>query len=446
MDDGLLGEVESLGMKRIGGEPNSVMESLQAEPRVKVMAPAGDWASLAAALQAGADAVYFGVGPLNMRAGGNVNFTEQELGSVVEKCHAGGALAYLTVNTVVYEEEIAQLTDLLRSARGTGVDAVIVSDQAAIEIAAELGVPVHISTQLSISNSRAVRFYSRWAEVMVLARELSLEQVASIHQTIQREGICGPSGRPVELELFCHGAFCMAISGKCYLSLHDCARSANRGECIQICRRGYRLTDRETGNEIDVDNEYLMSPKDLCTIGILDRIIGSGVRVLKIEGRARSPEYVKVTTQCYREAVRALEQGRYEPRAVERWEGRLRTVFNRGFWEGYYLGRRMGEWSGQYGSQATERKYIVGRIKNFYRKARVADIAVEGPGIHRGDRLYVIGETTGVLETQVQEVRVDDAPVEHAVPGSRCCVRLDGLARRGDRIFVRVRQEGASQG
>lgn len=405
------------------------------------MAPAGNWASLAAALQAEADAVYFGVGPLNMRAGGNVNFTEEELPAVVQKCHSANALAYLTVNTVVYEEELPDLYRLMQAARDAGVDAVIVSDQAAIEVAAECGVPVHISTQLSISNSRSVRFYSQWAEVVVLARELSLEQVAAISRTIANDAIHGPNGEPVELELFCHGAFCMAISGKCYLSLHDCGRSANRGECIQICRRSYLLSDRETGNEIEMDNRYLMSPKDLCTIGILDRIIASGVRVLKIEGRARSPEYVKVVTQCYREAVRAIVEGWYDSKAIARWEARLRTVFNRGFWEGYYLGRKMGECSTHYGSQATERKYLAGRIKNFFRTPRVADIIVEGQGISKGDRLYVMGETTGVLESFVQEIRVDDVAVDHAKAGSRCCIRLDGMARRGDRLFVRVKQE-----
>lgn len=405
--------------------------------RALVMSPAGNPASLAAALQGGADAVYFGVGELNMRAGGNTNFGPEELYDTVQRCHQANAKAYLTLNTVVYEEELTTMQRLLESAKEARVDAVIVSDQAAIEAAAALKIPVHISTQLSISNSATVGFYSQWADVVVLARELTLEQIAAIHKQIIQENILGPSGKPVRIELFCHGAFCMAISGKCYLSLHDSGRSANRGECIQICRRSYRMTDNETGHEIDIDNRYLMSPKDLCTISFLDQIIGAGVGVLKIEGRARSPEYVREVTACYREALTALEKGAYTPQAIQHWEKRLATVFNRGFWDGYYLGRPMPEWTNRYGNQATERKRIAGTIKNFFQKARVADILVEGQGIAVGDHLFVIGSTTGVLDSYVEEIRIDEKRVPSVKAGERCQIKLSGRARRGDKIFVR---------
>lgn len=415
---------------------------------IEVLAPAGNFASLMAALQGGADAIFFGVGALNMRAASNVNFTREDLSEVVRRCHAQGVRCYLTVNTILYDNELEGTREFLREAKVAGVDAVIVSDQAAIVMAAQEGLPIHISTQLSISNSESLRFYSQWADVAVLARELTLEQVAEMHRAIVEGDMRGPSGELLRIEIFAHGALCMAISGKCYLSLHDANRSANRGACVQICRRSYQLTDRETGNEIAVENQYLMSPKDLSTIHFLDRILAAGVKVLKIEGRARSPEYVKMVTQCYREAVDAIAEGSYTPERVAEWEARLRSVFNRGFWDGYYLGQRLGEWSQHYGSAATERKRILGVVRNYFSKACVAEVKVEAVNLHEGDSLFVIGETTGVVEVEVQGLRVDDRETERAAQGSVCTFSVPERVRRGDKVFLRIFEEvsGASCG
>ena len=380
------------------------------DTQVEVLAPAGSFASLTAALQGGADSVFFGVGALNMRSGSNVNFTVGDLPEVVATCHAQGVRCNLTANTIVYNEELAALRELLEAAQHAGVDAVIASDVAAIFTARELGLRVHISTQLSISNTPGVRFYSQWADVVVLARELTLGQVKAIADDIAREEIRGPSGDLVRIEAFAHGALCMAISGKCYLSLHEAARSANRGQCVQICRRSYTLTDTETGNQIEVDNEYLMSPKDLCTIDILDRLLECGVGVLKIEGRARSPEYVKVA-----------------------------TVYNRGFWHGYYHGAQAGEWAGIYGSAATERKRILGVVTNYFSKAGVAEIRVETTSLSRGANLYIIGDKTGVVEADGVECWYEDRPAEVVPQGGVCTLRVPGNVRRGDKVFLRER-------
>lgn len=404
---------------------------------VEVLAPAGNFACLAAALQGGAHAIYFGVGTLNMRAGSNVNFTPDDLPEVVQRCHSAGVRCYLTVNTIVYDNELESLRSLLQSAKSAGVDAVIASDQAVIIIANELGLPVHISTQLSISNRETLRFYSQWADTMVLARELTLEQVADLHSFIIENDISGPQGQPVRLEVFVHGALCMAISGKCYLSLHDAYRSANRGACVQICRRAYTLTDKETGNAIDVENEYLMSPKDLSTIHILDRILAAGVRVLKIEGRARSAEYVKTATRCYREAVEAIAAGTYTPERIAEWEQALAGVYNRGFWEGYYLGRKRGEWAKQYGSCATERKRIIGVVTNYFSRLGVAEVRVEAAPLREGASLYIIGDTSGVVEVVAKGLRIEDGQVDCVPQQTVCSFRVPARVRRGDRVFLR---------
>lgn len=410
--------------------------------RVEVMAPAGNFAALTATIQGGADSVFLGVGKLNMRAASNINFVESDLLRVVEQAHSAGVKVYQTVNTIVYNEEIPEIRRLLHSARVAGVDAIIASDQAAIVMARDEGLPVHLSTQLSISNSLSLRFYAQWADVAVLARELSLEQVAAIHRDILEQHIVGPSGEPIRIELFAHGALCMATSGKCYLSLHDADRSANRGGCVQICRRSYTLTDRETGNAIDVENEYLMSPKDLRTIHFLDRIVGSGVEVLKLEGRARSPEYVKTVTACYKEAVQSLEEGTYCEERIREWDVRLASVFNRGFWDGYYLGQRLGEWSHRYGSAATERKQILGVVTNYFSKLGVAEIRVEAVPLHEGDELFIIGETTGVLELTASGMRVEDAVVEEAPQRCACSIAVPSRVRRGDKVYLRIREQG----
>ncbi len=409
------------------------------DTQVEVLAPAGSFASLTAALQGGADSVFFGVGALNMRSGSNVNFTVGDLPEVVATCHAQGVRCYLTANTIVYNEELAALRELLEAAQHAGVDAVIASDVAAIFTARELGLRVHISTQLSISNTPGVRFYSQWADVVVLARELTLGQVKAIADDIAREEIRGPSGDLVRIEAFAHGALCMAISGKCYLSLHEAARSANRGQCVQICRRSYTLTDTETGNQIEVDNEYLMSPKDLCTIDILDRLLECGVGVLKIEGRARSPEYVKVTTACYKQALAAIGRGEYTPALAAELKAELATVYNRGFWHGYYHGAQAGEWAGIYGSAATERKRILGVVTNYFSKAGVAEIRVETTSLSRGANLYIIGDKTGVVEADGVECWYEDRPAEVVPQGGVCTLRVPGNVRRGDKVFLRER-------
>lgn len=407
--------------------------------RVEVLAPAGSWTALTAALQGGADSVFFGVGQLNMRSGSAGNFTAADTRRVVEEAHGGGAKCYMTINTVVYEDELAEAERLVAGAAAAGVDAIIASDQAVVEMASAAGLPVHISTQISVSNSRAVRFYSRWADVVVLARELTLPRVRAVRAAIERERIVGPSGDLVRIEMFAHGALCMAISGKCYLSLHAMDKSANRGECVQVCRRGYRLLDRESDNEIAVDNSYLLSPKDLCTIGIVDELVGAGVEVLKIEGRARSAEYVKTATQCYRAALEAIADGSYSAERIADWRARLGGVFNRGFWTGYYLGQRMGEWTRDYGSSATERKEFVGVVTNYFGRIRVAEARLSGGGLKVGDRVYVMGPTTGVEELEISELRQDHGSESAVEKGATCSFPCAARVRKGDSLYLRVR-------
>lgn len=403
---------------------------------MEIMAPAGSWEALRAAAAAGADSVYFGVGRLNMRAKSAANFTEEDLEAIVATAHEGGLKAYLTVNTVVYDDELAEVHALIDRARRAGIDAVIASDLAAILYAYRTGVGVHISTQCNISNAEAVKFYAQWADTVVLARELSLEQVAHIAAAIREQQIVGPGGEPVKIEMFAHGALCMAVSGKCYLSLHESGCSANRGACRQICRRRYMLTDADTGEQLAAEGRYLLSPKDLCTIDFLDRMVASGVGVLKIEGRARGAEYVKRVVECYDEALRAMEDGRYDAPLAAALRERLATVFNRGFWEGYYAGRPMPELSGVYGSAATERKVYVGKVTNFYKKLSVAEVLVEAAPLRRGDALLFTGSTTGALEQRCETLHGPDGqPADTVGQGQLCAVETRFTVRRGDRLY-----------
>ena len=409
---------------------------------LEIMAPAGNFECLHAAIQGGADSVYFGVGKLNMRSHSASNFQPEDLAEVVRICREAGVRSYLTLNITLYEEELDAMRSALDAAKAAGVDAVIASDMAAIEYCRQVGLEVHISTQLSISNSESLRFYSQFADVVVLARELNLDQVRRISETIEREHICGPSGRPVRIEMFAHGALCMAVSGKCYLSLHSYGASANRGSCYQVCRRGYEVTDLETGNQLLVDNKYIMSPKDLCTIEFMDKIIASGVKVFKIEGRARSAEYVKRCASCYRRAADAVCDGTYSPELAAELKTELAEVFNRGFWDGYYQGAYLGQWSEVYGSQATRTKIYCGKITNWFDRIGVAEISVESVPVHRGDRLMVTGATTGVVEFDASDLRVNLEAAEIAEKGVRCSVAVDpsicpdGKLRRGDKVFI----------
>ena len=409
---------------------------------LEIMAPAGNFECLHAAIQGGADSVYFGVGKLNMRSHSAANFQPEDLAEVVRICREAGVRSYLTLNITLYEEELDAMRSALDAAKAAGVDAVIASDMAAIEYCRKIGLEVHISTQLSISNSESLRFYSQFADVVVLARELNLDQVRKISDTIGRDHICGPSGRPVRIEMFAHGALCMAVSGKCYLSLHSYGASANRGSCYQVCRRGYEVTDLETGNRLLVDNKYIMSPKDLCTIEFMDKIIASGVKVFKIEGRARSAEYVKRCASCYRRAADAVCDGTYSPEFAAGLKKELAEVFNRGFWDGYYQGAYLGQWSEVYGSQATRTKIYCGKITNWFDRIGVAEISVESVPVHRGDRLMVTGATTGVVEFDASDLRVNLEAAEIAEKGVRCSVAVDpsicpdGKLRRGDKVFI----------
>ena len=409
---------------------------------LEIMAPAGNFECLHAAIQGGADSVYFGVGKLNMRSHSAANFQPEDLAEVVRICREAGVRSYLTLNITLYEEELDAMRSALDAAKAAGVDAVIASDMAAIEYCRKIGLEVHISTQLSISNSESLRFYSQFADVVVLARELNLDQVRKISDTIGRDNICGPSGRPVRIEMFAHGALCMAVSGKCYLSLHSYGASANRGSCYQVCRRGYEVTDLETGNQLLVDNKYIMSPKDLCTIEFMDKIIASGVKVFKIEGRARSAEYVKRCASCYRRAADAVCDGTYTPELAAELKKELAEVFNRGFWDGYYQGAYLGQWSEVYGSQATRTKIYCGKITNWFDRIGVAEISVESVPVHRGDRLMVTGATTGVVEFDASDLRVNLEAAEIAEKGVRCSVAVDpsicpdGKLRRGDKVFI----------
>ncbi len=408
--------------------------------RIEIMSPVGSWESLQAAIQGGAGAVYFGVGKLNMRSRSAANFSADDLVAVCARCREAGIRAYLTVNTIIYNQEIAEMHALLDTALQAGVSAVIASDMAVITYANQIGLEVHISTQCNVSNVEAVRYYARFADVIVTARELPLEQVAEITRFIADNDIRGPKGELVQVEVFAHGALCMSVSGKCYLSLDNYGYSANRGACLQLCRRGYIVKDKESDLELEVDNEYIMSPKDLCTIGFLDKIVAAGVRVLKIEGRGRSADYVRTVTECYREAVEAIADGSYSQEKIEGWTTRLATVFNRGFWDGYYLGRRLGEWSDRYGSQATEQKIYLGPVKNYFHRIGVAEVHLQtAETLKVGEEVMVIGETTGVYRATIDELRLERDPVPEVRQGDRFSFKTEEPLRRGDKVYKIVK-------
>ena len=403
---------------------------------IEIMAPVGCWESLAAAIQAGATSVYFGIEHLNMRARSSANFTTEDMHKIVGICREAGVKTYLTLNTVMYPEDLPLMREIVDNAKAAGVSAIIASDIAAMQYAHQQGVEVHLSTQLNIANTEALRFYAQFADVVVLARELNMEQVAAIHRDIEEQHICGPHGEELRIEMFCHGALCMAVSGKCYLSLHEMNSSANRGACTQICRRGYEVTDLETGDQLAVDNKYIMSPKDLKTIHFLNKMIDSGVRVFKIEGRARGPEYVRTVVQCYNEAICAYLDGTYGDEKIADWDARLAKVFNRGFWNGYYLGQRLGEWTWKYGSSATRVKVYAAKGVRYFSNIRVAEFLMENGELHVGDEVVITGPTTGAIIMKVEEIRVDLKPVEKAVKGDRFSIRVDEKVRPSDRMFV----------
>lgn len=404
----------------------------------EIMAPVGSWESLQAAVQAGANSVYFGINKLNMRSQSTVNFTFEDLEKITELCRSAGIKTYITVNTVMYDQDLPVMREVIDAAKHYKVDAVIASDLAAILYARSIGVEVHISTQQNVSNIEAVKFFAQYADVVVLARELNMEQVAQISKTIESEKITGPSGKLIRLEMFVHGALCMAISGKCYLSLHEYNKSANKGSCLQLCRRAYSVTDKETGHELEVDNQYIMSPKDLCTIDFFNVLIESGLTVFKIEGRARSAEYVKTVAECYREALESYLDGSYSAKKIDAWKQRLSTVFNRGFWDGYYLGRKLGEWSNVYGSKATKKKVYVGKGMNYFSNLKVAEFLNEASMLKVGDEIIITGPTTGVIETKVTEIRVDLNSVEESNKGERFSIPIEQPIRRSDKLYKMV--------
>ena len=401
----------------------------------EIMAPVGSRESLAAAIQAGADSVYFGIGKLNMRAGSASAFTINDLREIAATCNEHGIKTYLTVNTIIYGEDIPVMHEIADAAHEAGISAVIASDVAVMTYCNSIGQEVHLSTQLNISNIEALRFYALFADVVVLARELNMDQVAEIHRLAIEQNICGPSGQPIRIEMFCHGALCMAISGKCYLSLANAGRSANRGECIQICRRSYVVTDAETGNQLEIDNKYIMSPKDLKTVRFIDRMMESGVRVFKIEGRARGPEYVYTVVRTYKEAIRSVIEGTFTDEKKDEWDRQLATVFNRGFWDGYYQGQTLGEWNKNYGSNATERKVYIGKGVKYVSKLGVAEFTVEAADFKLGDKLLVTGPTTGVMYLEAKEIRLELDPVDYAPKGTHVSIPVPGKIRQSDKLF-----------
>ena len=402
------------------------------------MAPVGSPESLAAALRARADSIYFGIENLNMRAHSASTFTIDDLKRIAEECRRCGVKSYLTVNTIIYGEDLPLMRQILDAAKQAQISAVIASDIAVMSYCNHIGQEVHLSTQLNISNIEALRFYAQFADVVVLARELNLQQVAEIYHQIQEQHICGPNGDLIRIEMFCHGALCMAVSGKCYLSLNNLGRSANRGECMQLCRRSYTVRDRETGTELDIDNKYIMSPKDLKTIRFIDQMMTSGVRVFKIEGRARGAEYVDTVVQCYREAIQSVIDGTFKDEKKDHWDERLSHVFNRGFWDGYYQGQMLGEWNNQPGSLATQKKVYVGRGVKYFNKLHVAEFKIEAATLSVGDKILITGPTTGAVEAEVKEIRFDLKPVKTAIQGQHVSIPLEIKIRNSDKLYKMV--------
>jgi len=405
----------------------------------EIMAPVGSRESLAAAIHAGANSVYFGIGKLNMRSHSANHFTIDDLKEIAETCNAQNIKTYLTVNTVIYGEDITTMHEIIDAAKDANITAVIASDVAVMMYCRQVGVEVHLSTQLNISNIDALKFYAQFADVAVLARELNMDQVKEIHEQIIKQNICGPKGQPIRIEMFCHGAFCMAISGKCYMSLHDANRSANRGECVQICRRSYTVTDNETGNQLEIDNKYIMSPKDLKSVRFIDKMMDAGVRVFKIEGRARGPEYVHTVVTCYREAIQSVLDGTFTEEKKGKWDERLSTVFNRGFWDGYYQGQKMGEWTKEYGNKATEKKVLIGKVMKYFSRLGVAEIAVEANTFAKGDKLLITGNTTGAMFLNAEEIRYDLKPVDVAEQGWRVSIPVPDKVRPNDKLFKLIK-------
>ena len=407
----------------------------------EIMAPVGSCESLTAAIQAGADSVYFGIEKLNMRAHSASTFTTDDLRDIAQQCREHGIKTYLTVNTIIYGEDIPLMHEIIDAAHEAGISAVIASDVAVMAYCRRVGQEVHLSTQLNISNIEALRFYAQFADVVVLARELTMTQVSDIYRQVCEEHICGPSGEQIRIEMFCHGALCMAVSGKCYMSLDAANRSANRGECIQVCRRSYTVTDNETGYQLEIDNKYIMSPKDLKTVRFIDQMMQAGVRVFKIEGRARGPEYVYTVVRCYKEAIQAVLDGTFTEERKDEWDTRLATVFNRGFWDGYYQGQLLGEWNKNYGSNATERKVYIGKGTKYYSKLGVAEFTVEATTFKVGDRLLITGPTTGVMYVTADEIHDDNGPVEVAQQGTRVSIAVTDKVRPSDKLFKLVKDE-----
>ena len=399
------------------------------------MAPVGSYEALSAAIQAGAGSVYFGIGRLNMRSKSAKNFTLDDLNKIATICNENNVKSYVTINTVVFDSELDDMRELVDAVKANDISAIIASDQSVIQYARQIGVEVHMSTQCNITNIEAIRYYSQFADVMVTAREVSVEQVKAITRKIEEQNIRGPKGELIRIEVFCHGALCMAVSGKCYLSLDNFNTSANRGACVQPCRRGYTVQDRDKEITLNIDNEYIMSPKDLCTLPFLDKVLDAGVKILKIEGRGRSPEYTKVTVGVYSEAVKAIQNGEFTEEKVAAWTERLRSVYNRDFWDGYYLGRKTGEWTQRYGSQATKTKIFVGTVTNFFGKINVAEIRMETQDLKVGDDIMIIGPTTGVYEDTVSEIRVDLKAVESTEKGELCSIPAKDVVRRGDKVY-----------
>lgn len=405
------------------------------------MAPVGSKESLVAAIQSGADSIYFGIGRLNMRSHSANHFTIDDLNYIARMCNRKGIKTYLTVNTVIYGDDLGTMREIIDAAKTAGISAVIASDVAVMIRCREVGMEVHLSTQLNISNIEALKFYAQFADVVVLARELNMEQVAEINRQIIEQNITGPGGELVRIEMFCHGALCMAISGKCYMSLHDANRSANRGECVQICRRSYTVTDNETGTQLEIDNKYIMSPKDLKTVRFIDQMMNAGVRVFKIEGRARGPEYVHTVVSCYKEAIASVLNGTFSENKKDEWDERLASVFNRGFWDGYYQGQTMGEWTRNYGNKATEKKVLVGKVIKYFSRLGVAEISVEASEISVGEKILITGTTTGIMNFRVDEIRYELEPVEKAEKGWRVSIPVLRKVRPNDKIYKLIKEE-----
>ncbi len=402
---------------------------------IELMSPAGSFESLMAAIQGGADSVYFGIEHLNMRSRSSANFTLNDLSTISNICKENGIKTYLTLNTILYDNELSLMHTIVDEAVKNNITAIIASDISVLQYAMTKKIDIHISTQCNITNIDAVKFYALFADVMVTARELSLDQVKELTQTIQKENITGPSGSLVKIEAFAHGALCMAVSGKCYLSLDTYNYSANRGACLQLCRRAYSVTDKEEGTQLEIDNQYIMSPKDLCTIGFLDKMADAGIRVFKIEGRGRSPEYVKTVTRCYKSAINAIQDGTYDDELIARLTEELKTVYNRGFWDGYYLGKKMGEWADRYGSVATEKKIFVGTISNYFSKIGVAEVKIETNELAVGDKIVILGPTTGVYEDRIKEIRINLSESQTAKKGDICSIPVHQLIRRADKLY-----------